>query len=175
MAIINGNDGKDLLFGTAVDDVISGHSADDVLQGDAGNDKLDLSDLLDEFGIDPNATFSGGFVLLTKSGADTLVQFDSDGAGIFGALPLTLATVVNTTVVRPGKCLSAAGGYVLLPRRGRHAGAGEPAAMGQAIAIGRLKWERFSGTPDRRRMLCASRPLEFHGSVPTIHRTGQAG
>ena len=71
-----------------------------------GADKIDLSDLIDEFGIDPNAAFSGGFVLLTKNGADTLVQFDSDGAGIFGALPLTLATVVNATVVQSDMLVS---------------------------------------------------------------------
>jgi trimeric autotransporter adhesin len=107
---LDGGTGADIMFGEAGNDIyryaVEGGSELPDLGGDTitgfqtGADKIDLSDLLDEFGIDPNAAFSGGFVLLTKSGADTLVRFDSDGAGIFGALPLTLATVVNTTVVQ---------------------------------------------------------------------------
>jgi Ca2+-binding RTX toxin-like protein len=107
---LDGGEGADIMFGEAGNDVfrydVEGESELPALGGDTingfqtGADKIDLSDLIDEFDIDPNAAFSGGFVLLTKSGADTLVQFDSDGAGIFGALPLTLATVVNTTVAQ---------------------------------------------------------------------------
>jgi hypothetical protein len=40
--------------------------------------------------------FSGGYVLLTKDGADTLVQFDKDGFG--GSAALTVATVANASV-----------------------------------------------------------------------------
>ena len=59
--------------------------------------KSELGDILNELGIDDSGAISGGFVLLTKSGADTLVQIDTDGsAGLGGAI--TLATVTNATV-----------------------------------------------------------------------------
>jgi Ca2+-binding RTX toxin-like protein len=62
-----------------------------------GTDRIELTDLLTDFGIDAATAFDGGFVLLTKSGADTLVQFDKDGtSGVSGAL--TLATVTKAGV-----------------------------------------------------------------------------
>ena len=72
----------------------------DVIHGfQTGVDEIELTDLLETYGIalDPDDPLSGGFVRLTKSGSDTLVQFDVDGtAG--AAPPLTMATAVNATV-----------------------------------------------------------------------------
>jgi hypothetical protein len=50
---------------------------------------------LSAFGIDSADAFTGGYIPLTKSGADTLVQFDSNGGGDSA---VTLATVTNATV-----------------------------------------------------------------------------
>ncbi len=116
---LSGGTGNDTLEGGAGADTMSGDAGKDVFRyvinnpGDlvtvAGDtitgfqtsqDKIDLADLLDQFAVDPADAFSDGFVLLTKVGANTLVQFDSDGAGVFGALPITLATVTNATVAQ---------------------------------------------------------------------------
>jgi Ca2+-binding RTX toxin-like protein len=116
---LSGGTGNDTLEGGAGADTMSGDAGKDVfryeiqdngdlatLGGDTingfqtGQDKIDLADLLDQFAVDPADAFSDGFVLLTKVGANTLVQFDSDGAGVFGALPVTLATVTNATVTQ---------------------------------------------------------------------------
>jgi Ca2+-binding RTX toxin-like protein len=106
--ILDGGDGADIMFGEAGNDVFryeietAGQLATvggDTINGfQTGLDKIDIGDLLDQFGVNEADAFADGFVLLTKQGADTLVQFDSDGAGVFGAQPLTLATVTNATV-----------------------------------------------------------------------------
>ena len=61
-----------------------------------GIDKIELVDLISDFGIDPANAISGGYVFLTKLGDDTLVRFDKDAGG--GASAVTLATVVDATV-----------------------------------------------------------------------------
>ena len=63
-----------------------------------GVDSIEVQSLLSEFLIDPDDAFSGGYVLLTKSSSDTLVQFDKDGFG--GSAAVTLATVTNATVTQ---------------------------------------------------------------------------
>ena len=103
--VLDGGLGSDVLYGEADKDyfLIRGDSSELLLIGNdaingfqTGKDKIELSVLLDEFGtVDANA-FSGGFVLLTKDGADTLVQFDKDGFG--GSAAVTVATVVNASV-----------------------------------------------------------------------------
>ena len=71
----------------------------DIINGfQSGADSIFMSDLLQGFAINEADAFSGGYILLTKNGADTLVQFDSDGSAGGGAMPVTLATVVNATV-----------------------------------------------------------------------------
>jgi Ca2+-binding RTX toxin-like protein len=116
---LSGGTGNDTLEGGNGADIMAGDAGQDVFRyvinnpgdlvtvaGDTingfqtGQDKIDLADLLDQFAVDPADAFSDGFVLLTKAGANTLVQFDSDGAGVFGALPVTLATVANATVAQ---------------------------------------------------------------------------
>jgi Ca2+-binding RTX toxin-like protein len=102
---IDGGFGNDIIFGEAGKDIIGlgtvnagdlpllGH---DIINGfQSGSDSIFMSDLLQGFGIDAADAFIGGYILLTKNGADTLVQFDSDG-GANSAV--TLATVVNATV-----------------------------------------------------------------------------
>ena len=103
---LNGGAGADVMFGEAGKDgflyPISAPGDLATLGGDTingfqtGQDRIELSDLLDEFSIDAANAFSGGFVLLTKLGSDTLVRFDQDGFG--GTGPVTLATVVGANV-----------------------------------------------------------------------------
>jgi trimeric autotransporter adhesin len=121
---LDGGSGNDTLKGGGDVDYLEGGSGKDVMYGEAGKDgflyriddpaelatlggdtingfqtgvdRIELSDLLDEFGISAANAFSGGFVALTKDGSNTLVQFDQNG----GANSLiTLATVANANVV----------------------------------------------------------------------------
>ena len=105
---LDGGVGADILFGEAGNDTfryaIEGEDELPELGGDiingfqSGADKIDLGDLLDDFDIDPVDAFANQHVLFGKVGADTLVQFDSDGAG--GTGPVTLATVINATLTQ---------------------------------------------------------------------------
>jgi Ca2+-binding RTX toxin-like protein len=121
---LSGGSGNDTLKGGSDVDYLEGGSGKDVMYGEAGKDgflyrieapgdlatlggdtingfqtgvdRIELTDLLTEFGISAANAFSGGFVLLTKDGSNTLVQFDQNG----GANSLiTLATVANANVV----------------------------------------------------------------------------
>ena len=93
---LSGEAGDDTLKGGAGNDFLTGNEGDDVMYGDAGADgfvyrisdegdfdalgsdtingfqsgidKIELTDLLDEFAIDPADAFANGYVLLTKSG-----------------------------------------------------------------------------------------------------------
>ena len=121
---LNGAAGNDTIKGGAGNDLIDAGAGADTLYGDAGadafmyrieldaelatlggdtiigfqsgTDKIELADLLDQFGINPITAIASQFVLLTKMGDDTLVQFDKDGVG--GSAALTLATVVDSKV-----------------------------------------------------------------------------
>jgi Ca2+-binding RTX toxin-like protein len=121
---LNGAAGIDTIKGGAGNDLIDAGAGADTIYGDAGadafmyrieldaelatlggdtiigfqsgTDKIELADLLDQFGIDPATALAGQFVLLTKMGDDTLVQFDKDGVG--GSAAVTLATVVDSKV-----------------------------------------------------------------------------
>jgi Ca2+-binding RTX toxin-like protein len=121
---LSGGIGNDTLKGGGDVDYLEGGSGADVMYGEAGKDgflyriddpaelatlggdtingfqtgvdRIELSDLLDEFSIDSANAFSGGYVLLSKMGSDTLVRFDQDGFG--GSGPVTLATVVGANV-----------------------------------------------------------------------------
>jgi Ca2+-binding RTX toxin-like protein len=119
---LSGGAGNDTLAGGAGADALSGDAGIDTFRYDlqdpddaaelaalggdtiagfqSGVDKIDLSDLLDDFGVDLDRVFSSRFVQLVQNGADTLVQFDSDGVGLGGAAPVTLATVTNATVLQ---------------------------------------------------------------------------
>jgi Ca2+-binding RTX toxin-like protein len=120
---LHGGSGNDTLKGGAGNDFIAGGFGNDIIFGEAGKDMIQLgtvnasdlpllghdiingfqsgadiifmSDLIAGFGIDDSVAFTGGYILLTKSGADTLIQFDSNG-GANSAV--TLATVVNANV-----------------------------------------------------------------------------
>ena len=105
--LLTGGLGADDLFGEADADVFRYFVEDaadlpalgnDIIHGfQSGADRIELYGLIQHFGIDPELALSGGFVRLTASGTDTLVQFDRDGtAG--AAPPLTMATVINATV-----------------------------------------------------------------------------
>jgi trimeric autotransporter adhesin len=134
---LDGGSGNDTLKGGANHDLLEGGAGADVLHGDAdfdgflyrindpsqlatlggdtingfqtGVDKIELSALLDEFGIDPADAFGDGNVLLTKVGPDTLVRFDQDGVG--GVAAVTLATVAGANVVAGDLLLD--GGLIL--------------------------------------------------------------
>jgi Ca2+-binding RTX toxin-like protein len=123
--VLEGGSDSDTLRGGAGDDVLVGGLGADALFGEAGADwfsyrivsapelatlggdtiagfqkgvdKIDLRDLIADFGIDAGNALTGGYVILSKSGANTIVQFDQDGsAGGLG--PVTLATVKAATV-----------------------------------------------------------------------------
>jgi Ca2+-binding RTX toxin-like protein len=123
--ILRGDDGNDTLHGGAGFDVLEGGLGADTLFSESGRDGfqyyvesvadlpalggdvingfqtgvdvIELTRLLELFAIDPDAALSGGFVRLTASGSDTLVQFDRDGS-VGGASSLTLATVSGAVV-----------------------------------------------------------------------------
>jgi Ca2+-binding RTX toxin-like protein len=129
---LDGGAGNDTLKGGATKDYLQGGAGADVMYGEAGDDgflyrisapgdlatlggdtifgfqsgvdKIELADLLDQFGIDPTTALAAGYVLLTKVGDDTLVRFDQDGFG--GSGPLTLATVVDSKVATTDLMLS---------------------------------------------------------------------
>ena len=104
---IDGGFGNDVLAGGADQDVFAigtTEAGDLLLLGNdtingfqSGLDFIFMSDLIQGFGIDFADAFSGGYILLTNSGADTLIQFDKDGS-VGGGSALTLATVTNATV-----------------------------------------------------------------------------
>lgn len=123
--VLAGGEDSDTLKGGAGDDVLTGGLGADALFGEAGVDwfsysinlaaelaalgndkiagfqkgvdKIDLRDLIIDFGINADDAFTGKFVILSKAGANTIVQFDQDGsAGGLG--PVTLATVTSATV-----------------------------------------------------------------------------
>ncbi len=111
---INGTAGRDTLVGTPGDDVINGGEGADTLTGGAGSDvfvytsmrdgadvitdflpgtdRIDLSALLASIGVPAGSAWSGGFVRLAASGANTLVQIDIDGAS-GPAVPRVLVTL----------------------------------------------------------------------------------
>jgi Ca2+-binding RTX toxin-like protein len=105
--LLTGGLGADALFGEAGADWFSysialaaelGALGNDKISGfQKGVDKIDLRDLIIDFGIDADDAFTGGFVILSKAGANTIVRFDQDGSA--GGLGLvTLATVTGATV-----------------------------------------------------------------------------
>jgi Ca2+-binding RTX toxin-like protein len=104
---LEGGLGADILFGEAGADVFVYAAlftsdlptlGNDKINGfQKGVDKIDLSALIENFGINADDAFAGGFVILGKAGANTIVQFDQDGSA--GGLGLvTLATVTSATV-----------------------------------------------------------------------------
>jgi Ca2+-binding RTX toxin-like protein len=123
--VLDGGADSDTLKGGAGDDVLVGGLGADTLFGEAGADwfsyrivaapelatlgndkiggfqkgvdKIDLRDLIADFGVDADNAFAGKFVVLGKSGANTIVQFDQDGSAS-GLAPVTLATVTGATV-----------------------------------------------------------------------------
>ncbi|MGB0631925.1 MAG: calcium-binding protein [Alphaproteobacteria bacterium] len=115
--IINGGDGRDRMFGHDGDDTLYGGAGEDTMAGGAGSDtfvyaamsdardtitdfetgalgdSLDLAQLMINIGYGGSDAFTDGYLQLTQSGADTLVQVDVDG----GANSLqTLVTLQNT-------------------------------------------------------------------------------
>jgi Ca2+-binding RTX toxin-like protein len=106
--LLDGGIGADLLFGEAGRDTFryaiesEGELPElggDVINGfQSGVDKIDISQLLDAFDVDLADVFANQHVLFSKVGADTLLQFDSDGVG--GSGPVTLATITNATLTQ---------------------------------------------------------------------------
>jgi Ca2+-binding RTX toxin-like protein len=87
---IEGLGGNDILIGAGDDVWLGGHEGDDVVDGDSGDtitdfatsgalDNLDLSTMLTNLGYAGSDAFADGYIALTQSGADTLVQVDVDG------------------------------------------------------------------------------------------------
>ena len=105
--LIDAGGGADIIYGEAGADVfmyriaatseLANLGGDTIIGFQSGTDKIELADLLDEFGVDAATALATQHVLLTKSGKDTLVQFDQDGSG-GGMAPVTLATVTSATL-----------------------------------------------------------------------------
>jgi Ca2+-binding RTX toxin-like protein len=119
---LNGNDnldggtGNDLLEGGIGADKLEGGGGSDLflyrldkaadlalLGGDtitgfaSGQDRIDVGDLMRDFGIENNEAFAGGHLKLLVQGQDTLLQFDADGGGNSF---VTLATITNVIVAQ---------------------------------------------------------------------------
>jgi VCBS repeat-containing protein len=109
-----GGAGSDTLRGSGGNDTLTGGAGSDVFDYDAladrgtagdritdfatgaGGDVLDLADILDSFaGYDGTNAISGGYLRFAASGANTLVQVDSDGGGNSF---VTLATLNNAAM-----------------------------------------------------------------------------
>ena len=115
---ITGTAGRDTLVGTAGDDILVGGLSADTLTGGAGSnvfvwrdlrdagdtvtdyvpgkDLLDLRTLLAAIGANPATVLANGVVRLTASGANTLLQIDTDGSA-GPAAPRTLATLLGVS------------------------------------------------------------------------------
>ena len=105
---LRGGDGNDILFGGAGEDTIAvGAGSDTFVYGAMSEardtitdfetgplgDSLDLAQLMVNIGYGGSDSFTDGYLQLTQSGADTLVQVDVDGgANSFQ----TLVTLQNT-------------------------------------------------------------------------------
>lgn len=117
--ILHGGADKDTLYGDDGDDILFGGTGADTLYGGAGadafwfdaNDKgtgvdvikdfslldgdtINISDVLEQY--DPNTDALSGFVRLTESGADTLLQVDMTGPGVPGGFA-TIAKLEGVT------------------------------------------------------------------------------
>lgn len=117
--ILHGGADKDTLYGDDGDDIVFGGTGADTLYGGAGadafwfdaNDKgtgvdvikdfslldgdtINISDVLEQY--DPNTDALSGFVRLTESGADTLLQVDMTGPGVPGGFA-TIAKLEGVT------------------------------------------------------------------------------
>jgi trimeric autotransporter adhesin len=121
-----GNDGDDTLKGGAGIDMLEGGLGADVLLGEGDHnffrydvggslgdlpslggdtiigfkplDAIVLSNLIEDFKINPADAFSGSYVTLLQVGADTQVIFDRDGIG--ASVPVVLATITNATLTQ---------------------------------------------------------------------------
>jgi Ca2+-binding RTX toxin-like protein len=69
---------------------------DIILAFQHGEDKISLSDVLDQFNIDSDEAFSGGFLKIEVVGNDTKILFDRNGGGDGF---ITLATLIQTVNV----------------------------------------------------------------------------
>lgn len=117
--ILHGGADKDTLYGEDGDDIIFGGTGADTMYGGAGadafwfdaNDKgtgvdvikdfslldgdtINISDVLEQY--DPNTDALSGFVRLTESGTDTLLQVDMTGPGVPGGFA-TIAKLEGIT------------------------------------------------------------------------------
>lgn len=105
---LEGGDSAGVLYGEGDADVfrcqIGGAGEWPTLGGDtingfkSGQDRIELTDLIMAFGIDPDNAFGGRYVTLLKSGADTQLIFDRDGIG--ATTPVVLATITSATVTQ---------------------------------------------------------------------------
>jgi len=107
--ILEGNDGADVLYADGDRDVFryqigsAGELAtlggDTIIGFKSLEDAIELTDLIADFGINPDLAFTGGYVYLIDGGANTDLLFDRDGA-IGAAVPVVLATIVNANVAQ---------------------------------------------------------------------------
>ena len=122
-----GTAGRDVIVGTAGDDILIGGAGPDELTGGGGRnvfvyqsmrdlgdvitdfvpgkDRIDLAALLASLGAGSNA-YGAGVVKLVASGADTLLQIDTDGsAGPIAARTLATLRNVNPASIAPQRDL----------------------------------------------------------------------
>ncbi len=113
--LVSGGDGHDILVGGGGEDVLTGGLGSDTFDynqlTDAGangdvitdfnlaeGDVLDIHDLLQDFeGYDGSNAVTGGFLQLSASGGNTVVQVDSNGGGDSYVNLVTLNNVLLST------------------------------------------------------------------------------
>jgi Ca2+-binding RTX toxin-like protein len=124
--VLDGDFGNDTIDGGTGNDIIEGDRGADVMTGGAGADtflyrigalaeigliggdtisrfqhgvdKIDLSDILSDFGIGANDAFTGGFLKIDVVGNNTQILFDQNGGGNDFTTLATLTNVKNVTV-----------------------------------------------------------------------------
>jgi len=98
MALINGTNGNDQLFGTSDDDLMNGFAGNDLLVGDSGNDILDGG-----AGIDTMRGGSGDDSYLVDSSADVIIENVNDGVDtVFANVNFTLGANIENLLMRAG-------------------------------------------------------------------------
>jgi Ca2+-binding RTX toxin-like protein len=96
--VMDGGIGKDVfVYGVAFEADLATLGGDIINGFQHGQDRIDLSDLLSDFGIDAADAFDGGFLKIEVVGNNTNILFDADGGGDGFLTLATLNNVRNVT------------------------------------------------------------------------------
>lgn len=113
-ALVDGDEGIDLIRGTDGDDFISGRSGNDVLVGGSGNDRLDGGT-----GADTMFGGAGDDLYVVDSTADRIMEFRGGGTDLVLAyVDFALPGFVENATLAPGLALSLTGNSLANDLRG---------------------------------------------------------